>query len=536
MVFIGNKVNEPLPDVSIYEALFENKKYSDDTIAYVDAGNPSRFLTLGTLRDRVLKMGGALQQNYRWQKQDVLVMCAENDIDYIVGMHASVTIGGISAGMDHRISVGEMQAILNQVDAKLVLTDEKTYAKVSEAAIAAEVPNKILTFKALSKLLDTATPAEPIRYTPQQLDTTPAYFCFTSGTTGKSKATMLSQRNIMGLIYEKLSPAPGSKSLTHLELHHISQLRFSVHMVILNGSTCYVMKSCSRQASNMRRVLENVQKYSIDGMQIYPRLLRALVDDPQAANYDMSSIKFLLCSGAPMPRELLEAAHGRFNMKLINEYGLTEVGGALAGSFQATMRGSPGKVGPRSVLKLVDPDGNEVGPNEPGELCVKSPMVTLGYYKDPEATRALIDDDGFLHTGDIFSVSQPEEEFRYVCRFKDQIFFFPHLLVPQEIENVVLQHPKVASCCVMGAGHKKLMKELVTAFVTLTKECAESGDDTDIVKREIDAFVEAHAPDSYRLRGGIYILDKLPLTSMGKVKKLELWKNYIKPSQDAQVQ
>lgn len=95
-----------------------------------------------------------------------------------------------------------------------------------------------------------------------------------------------------------------------------------------------------------------------------------------------------------------------------------------------------------------------------------------------------------------------------------------------------MQHPKVANCCVMGAGNKKLMKELVTAFVTLTKECAESGDDTEIVKREIDAFVEAHAPDPYRPRGGIYILDELPLTAMGKVKKLELWKKYIKPCRD----
>lgn len=79
MVFIGSKANEPLPDISIYEALFENKNNSDDTVIYVDAENPSCFLTLGTLRDRVLRVGGVLQGTYHWQKRDVLVMCAEND-------------------------------------------------------------------------------------------------------------------------------------------------------------------------------------------------------------------------------------------------------------------------------------------------------------------------------------------------------------------------------------------------------------------------------------------------------------------------
>lgn len=241
--------------------------------------------------------------------------------------------------MDHRTSVDDMQATLKQVDAKLVLTDEKTYAKVSEAATAAGVQYHVLTFQALIKLLKTAIPADPVRYTPDQLDTTPAYLCLTSGTTGKSKAVILSQRNITSLIHDKPS-APGSRALTHLELHHISQLRFSVHMVIFNGSTCYVMRSCSRQAKNMHRVLENIQKYSINNMQIYPRLLHALLDDPQVMNYDLSSLKYLQCSGAPIHSELVETTYSRFNIKLINYYGLTEVGGILESAHQATMRGT----------------------------------------------------------------------------------------------------------------------------------------------------------------------------------------------------
>ncbi|ORY93317.1 hypothetical protein BCR43DRAFT_517558 [Syncephalastrum racemosum] len=465
-----------LPVNTIYELLFERNP-KKDAVILVDAEVPERFHTVASLEKRTLKFARILQEKYDWKAGDVLAICARNNIDYVAVLHASVAIGGISAPVDHRTSAEDIADSLRIIQAKLLVTDDTQKDIASEAAKLANLPFKVITFEEIEACLSDGTVrvAEPKRLSRQERDTTPAFLYFTSGTTGGvKKAACLSQKNAITYAVAMCMVPGGTCALSYVDFHHIGQLTQPCLHGIAAGVTYYVMNIESDFAK-------------------------------APVGYDLSSLVEVRCAGDTVTPSLLTRFHEKHGIKIIPTYSLTEGGYVMAPSWGNALNGSSGRpAGSFISVKLVDDYGKEVTPGEIGEICIRSPMVAMGYYNNPEATSRAFDKEGYFHSGDLFRVAEDGEYF-FVGRRKHLFKYFNHHLYPEDIEQVLIEHPYVSDCCVAGINSAEHMTAMATAFVVLAKERTPMDKDIVEVRREIQEFVDGRVYDARRLRGGIFI-------------------------------
>ncbi|ORZ00952.1 hypothetical protein BCR43DRAFT_453189 [Syncephalastrum racemosum] len=530
MVAVSDVIVDPLPDVSIYELLFEREDVGENvhTPLLIDAEDTSRFYTLASFRDRMLKVGGLFQQKYGLQRGDVLIVCAQNTIDYPVALHAAVTIGAIGSAVDHNFPAEDISKNLSLVKAKLVITDDVLRSKAEAAASMAGVANPVITFNEIDTMLRQldVQPAQPVRYTPEELAKTTAYLYFTSGTTGTKKAVMISQRNIVAsLTFGKWLPS-GLRAMAYTEFHHGSQLCVAMHLSLYAFLPHYIVHL--GETVDVRKICSVIQRYKIQTTVCQPWIANTLAKEPWVDDYDLSSVKVLTCGGAMTDLSIIQALDKRLGIKLMNCYGMTEALGMISPSWEASIAGSLGRLGARCIGKIIDNDGNEVPQGEIGELCIKAPTVCLGYYNNPEATKATIDDEGFVHSGDLFRVDE-NGLYYFKGRNKEMIKYHLHHLYPRDIEEVLIKHPKISDCAVMGVYSKEEATELVTAFISLKEEYGKPGD-FEHIKKEVREYVDNQVVDARRLRGGVYIVDSFPRTSFGKIQKRYLVERYIDSS------
>lgn len=174
-------------------------------------------------------------------------------------------------------------------------------------------------------------------------------------------------------------------------------------------------------------------------------------------------------------------------------------------------------------IRLVDPGtGQEVGIGQPGEICVKGPQVMVGYYNRPEETRKVIDDDGYLHTGDV-AVMDEDGFLRIVDRTKDMIIVGGFKVFSRKVEEVLSEHPAVQMIATIGTPNpERPGSEVVKAFVALNPEY-QSGKDPEAIKDDILAFAKKRlAP--YEVPKAVEFRNELPLTAVGKIDKKVLRK------------
>ncbi|ORZ01099.1 hypothetical protein BCR43DRAFT_512011 [Syncephalastrum racemosum] len=526
MVYEYTENVAPLPEISIWELLFEQNEHDRNTKILLDADDPSQFYTLGSITKQVLKLGGLLKQKYQWKDGEVLAVCADNHIDYIAAVHACVSIGGMSSAADQNNNASEIASDFQLVGAALVVTDDKHRSKVVEAAKKAGVPKGVVTFKELRRMLqnEKIDSAEPKRYSAKQLETTPAYLYFTSGTSGgPKKAVMLSHRNVIAILSTMANddPAPNSRALAYTDFHHVSQLILPMHYSIFHAMPHYIMRT-SEAHLDVKRICEVTQKYAITTQLMQPYLGNYIAKAPWVDDYDLSSVQYVRCGGAKLDMSIIKGVYERLGIKVIDVYGQTECLATMRGSWEATLRGSAGRLAPRCQVKIMDDEGKEVPPGEIGELWIKSPAVTIGYYRNEEATKATIDEEGYLHSGDLFRES--EGYFYFSGRKKELIKYYLTHIYPRDIETVLNQHPSVGDCTVMGVYDPEKATELVTAFVVPDKQKIKASQRRDELEQEIRDFVDSRVPDPQRIRGGVHIMESFPRTAMGKVLKQELRK------------
>jgi fatty-acyl-CoA synthase len=231
-------------------------------------------------------------------------------------------------------------------------------------------------------------------------------------------------------------------------------------------------------------------------------------------------LKALLCGGAPCPEPLIEAYHER-GLPLRQGYGLTEVGpncftlAPLEGPHRV---GSVGRPAFHSEARLVGSDGRDVPPDTPGELWLRGPHVTAGYWNKPEETAKVLDRDGWFHTGD--GLRRTEDGFFYVAgRLKDMFISGGENVYPAEVENTLAGHPAVAQVAVLGVPDEKWGQVGLAAIILAEGVSApESAELRAWTRRRIAAY---KVPKHWRF------VSEMPLTSSGKIRKdvlvAELW-------------
>jgi len=195
--------------------------------------------------------------------------------------------------------------------------------------------------------------------------------------------------------------------------------------------------------------LAAIQKYKITDLQVAPPILIMLSKRPETSNYDLSSIRGMLCGAAPLGKELQNEVARRFNVEIKQGWGMTEVTCGSILQEVSSEDGSVGKLLPNTECKLLDDDGNEVSTGRPGELCIRAPNVCLRYWKNEAATKDTITPDGWLRTGDVAVVNK-DGLFWIVDRKKELIKVSALQVAPAELEAVLLENKDIADAAVVG--------------------------------------------------------------------------------------
>jgi len=347
-----------------------------------------------------------------------------------------------------------------------------------------------------------------------------AYIQYTGGTTGLPKGAMLTHRNLLSdllIVQDWLGLERGKGlALSGFPFFHIAGIFFCENCIYLGWSQVLIP-----DPRNVKHIIAEAKKYKPTFLVNVPSLFQLLLKEPEFQKMDHSSVQTCISAAAPFPVESqkeLESAVGQ--NKLVEVYGMTECSPL---SVMNPMEGKKklGHIGlplPNIELKLVSPEtGKEVPIGEPGEICVKGPIVMEGYYNKPEETKNAIDADGFMHTGDV-GIMDDEGYIRIVDRTKDMIIVGGYKVFSTKVEDTLTKHPAIEIVALVGIPNpERPGSEIVKAYIQLDKDYS-AGKDKESLKSDITAYAREHCAP-YEMPKLIEFVDTMPLTSVGKVDK-----------------
>ncbi|WBL60212.1 AMP-binding protein [Stutzerimonas stutzeri] len=339
---------------------------------------------------------------------------------------------------------------------------------------------------------------------------------YTGGTTGVSKGAMLSHRNLLANVLQtiELFDKPGllepekDVRIAPLPLYHI--MAFATNCLSSVGMGLHTV--FIRDGRNLDETIGAMQRHPFSLLSGINTLFVGLMNHPQFRSIDFSHLKWATSGGAPLNSEVGRRWQVLTGAPIREGFGLTEASPVVAtGTALSPYReGYIGQALIDTELRTVDDDGNDVPAESPGELWLRGPQVMQGYWQRPEETAKVITADGWLKTGDI-ALLAAEGFVKIVDRKKDMILVSGFNVFPNEIEDVLMQHPSVRECVAVGIPDAR-KGEAVKVFVSLR----EATDDQALLEH-CRQFLTG-----YKLPSAIEIRDELPKTAVGKLLRRQL--------------
>ncbi|CAK8564192.1 unnamed protein product [Lathyrus sativus] len=344
---------------------------------------------------------------------------------------------------------------------------------------------------------------------------------FSSGTSGLPKGVMLTHENLVTTIAQ-LVDGENPHQYTNcddvllcvLPMFHIYALNSILLCGIRAGAAVLIVEKFE-----IKTVLDLIEKYKVTVVSFVPPIVLALVKSGESHRYDLSSIRVMITGAAPMGMELEQAVKDRMPQTVLGQgYGMTEAGPlsislAFAKEPFKTKPGACGTVVRNSEMKIVDTEtGVSLPRNKSGEICIRGTKVMKGYLNDPEATKKTIDNDGWLHTGDIGFIDEDDELF-IVDRLKELIKYKGFQVAPAELEALLIAHPNISEAAVVPLKDE-VAGELPIAFVVRSKGSKISED-------EIKQYVSQQVV-FYKRINRVYFTDAIPKAASGKILRKEL--------------
>lgn len=346
---------------------------------------------------------------------------------------------------------------------------------------------------------------------------------YTSGTTGYPKGATLSHHNILNngyLVTEIMKFTDQDRLIIPVPLYHCFGMVMGNLGCIAQGATMIYPSEGFEPAA----VLEAVEVESATALYGVPTMFIAELEHPDFNNYDLSSLRTGIMAGSPCPVEVMKQVNDLMNMKEVEiAYGMTETSPVST----QTRHNAPlekrvstvGRVLPHTEIKIIDPETGQVVPvGEKGELCTRGYCVMLGYWNDPEKTKAAIDDARWMHTGDLATMDE-DGYFNIVGRIKDMVIRGGENVYPREIEEFLYGHPKISDVQVIGVPDPKYGEEIM-AWVKLKEGETATAD-------EIKAYCQGHIAH-YKIPRYIKFTADFPMTVTGKIRKVEMREVSIK--------
>ncbi len=455
---------------------------------------------------------------------DRVAILAENLPEYVEAYYAVPRAGMCLVFVNYRLSPREVEHIVRDSQASVLVVEPK-YAELAQS-LAAE-----LDLRSVVLIGDEGAPPTPgtLRYADLLADASEdepdlavadsdlAWLIYTSGTTGRAKGAMLSHANLLAATVNSAIRWPSDlsgPSLFPWPLCHVAG--YTILVLHLRGRELVVMRAYEAGA-----FLEHVVRYGCEEVSVAPTMFSMLLRHPALETSDVSGVRRIGYGAAAMPAEVLRHGMSRFpNAQFITGFGMTELSGnVLYQPHEAHLRGleqpelltSVGTPMPYAMVRVVDLEMNDVAVGEVGELVVRGPQVTMGYWNNPTATEEAFA-GGWFHSGDL-ARKDAEGNHYIVDRMKDMILTGGENVYSREVEEVLYEVPAVAEAAVVGVPDE-VWGEKVVAFLQLREGQT-------VTEQEVIEHCRRNLA-SYKKPSRVVFVPELPRNAAGKILKREL--------------
>ncbi|MDF2979978.1 MAG: AMP-dependent synthetase and ligase [Actinomycetospora sp.] len=503
-----------VPDVGVAEFLLDHPAARADAPAVID-GPSGRTLTYGDLRRDVRRCARGLARG-GFGRGDVLAIVAPNVPEWLVACYGAMAAGGIVSGINPLYTAEEIAAQLRDAGARRVLTIAPFLPLVRAAREAGGLPVEIVVLgdadgeTAWADVLAAGAAGDdepPVTIDP---DRDLALLPYSSGTTGVAKGVMLTHRAITTNIAQMqvgLGQTADDRVLAVAPFFHAVGLNVVAGVALRSGSTLVTLPRFDPEA-----YLGLIEAHRITVTVVVPPIVLMMARHPAVDRFDLSSLRLLGCGAAPLSADLQQECAARVGCPVGQGYGMTEAVAAitLVDAARPITPGSCGELVPGVEARIVDPvTGEDLPADVTGELWVRGPQLMAGYLGNPAATAATIDDDGWLHTGDLARIDTAGHV--YVDdRLKELIKVKGMQVAPAEVEAVLRTHPAVADAAVIPVPDERAGERPKAVVV------AAGGAPDDTAAAEILAHVAARlAP--HKCPRELAFVDAIPVSPSGKI-------------------
>ncbi|HTK61532.1 MAG TPA: long-chain-fatty-acid--CoA ligase [Pseudonocardia sp.] len=438
-----------------------------------------------------------------------IVYLGRNRLAFFELLFGLAKLGAVLAPLNWRLTAPEVHALVEDARARVVFVDPE-FEDVFGDPPAPPVETLIVLGEPYRRLRDAAGATDTGR-TPSPDDV--VVQSYTSGTTALPKGVMLTHRNYdhARRVGDLLGITEHSVVMAAMPVFHVGGNVYGLFAACVGGTMV------TTNTFQPHEITELIERYRVTTLNLAPTMIATLASAQEERPRDLSSLESIIYGGQSISEKVLARIRSVLTTPLIQCFGMTECTGAVTALMPEdhveSHLMSTGRAFDWVELAIFDPDsGRELGPAEVGELRVRSPQCTPGYWNRPEATAALFDADGWLRTGDA-GYLDPEGYLYLTDRIKDMIITGGENVYPAEIENVLVEHPGVAEVAVVGTPDEK-WGEVVTAFVVRAGGATVTG----------EQLIEWSRPRiaGFKRPRRVEIVTELPRNAGGKVLRREL--------------
>ncbi|HXZ31049.1 MAG TPA: AMP-binding protein [Terriglobales bacterium] len=509
-------------DRFVHDLILESCRRFPNKIAVIDGSDNRRFTyaDYGELVETLARGFAAAGL----KRDEILAIYLPNSWEFAAAYHAATLAGAIPTLLNPTYREREVRYQLENSGAAMLISDGPNLEGINLSGL----PNlrRVYTTRQHAagaepfvNLLKRTTTALPRLDRPS--DQALAALPYSSGTTGLPKGVMLSHFNLVANVFQFIGPHGTAMnhdliSLCFLPLYHIYGLNVILNPVLTLGATLVLMPRF-----NVPQVVSLISQEAVTMMATVPPALNAFCQAAEAGEFPKEhTVRWVKSGAAPLAPELARRFTALTRILVCQGYGMTEASPVTHVGYLDPELYRPESIGQplaQTDCRILDEAGNEAAPGQPGELVMRGPQFMLGYWREPQATAAVLR-DGWYWSGDI--VSRDENDFYYVLdRRKEMIKYKGFPVAPAEVESVLLEHPAVRDCGVVGQKDSAA-GEIPVAFVVLREGTLAS----DKTKEALCGFV-ADRLTHYKQPREIRFVEAIPKSASGKILRRELRKN-----------